>query len=212
MNGVKGKRPHPHGKKILILGTGFSGHATASRARSAERYLADTFMVVSRLALFGWQASYRGHPHHPQLMERGISCALGMEDQILWDDSPEFSDSLLLHDVVITAFSSTFYQSLWAGWPTIYYDPKFIKDSTAKNFFREEIYLGLPVARDISWPVCHDRATLEKMILDSQIPKTLTSSFPADFSTKYAQRFIGENPATSDQEIAKFIKADLTNQ
>lgn len=209
MNPVRGKCPAKHGKRLLILGCGFPGHATASRARSSERHLADAFMAVRLLVEEGWTATYRGHPHHSQKLEKRIARDLGVEGIVQWDRSQDLGDSLLEHDVVVTAFSSVYYQALYAGWPTIYYDPLVVKNDTPETHFPEYLFVGLPAARDIEWPVATDREGLVRMLRESLDPHSLTATFPGLFAGEYAERFIGPRAHAADAEIARFIAADM---
>ena len=209
MNPVRGKRSHRHGKRLLILGSGFSSYASASRIRSCERHLADAFMAVRLLTEEGWTATYRGHPHHSQLLEKRIARDLGVDEFIQWDRHPDISPSLLRHDVVVTALSSVYYQSLYAGWPTIYYDPMFLDGDTPETHFPEYLFVGLPAARDIEWPVATDREGLVRLLRDSLDPHSLTATFPGLFAGVYAERFIGPRAHAADAEIADFIAADL---
>ncbi len=205
MNPVRGKRPACHGKRLLILGCGFPGHATASRSRSSERHLLDVFMVFRELAEQGWSATYRGHPHHTHRLEKQLARSLGVFDLINWDGNGDINETLVQHDVAVTAFSSVFYQTLYAGWPTIYYDPIFLEGGSRENQFADDLFVGLPAAGDIDWPLATDREGLARLIRESLDPDSSTSVFPERFATDYAERFIGPNPAAAEAAIARFI-------
>ena len=121
----------------------------------------------------------------------------------------EITDTLLKNDVVVTAYSSVYYQSLYAGWPTIYFDPQYIQDIEERAIFPNELFVGLPASRDISWPVAYDAETLHALIQDSLDQNSFVVKFPEQFCIELGDRFIGPSPGNADELISEFLAKDL---
>ena len=202
MASVKGLRSKVHGKRILVLGLGYVD-------RKADRFLIDIFKVGRHLSSEEWKITYRPHPHYGVDLEYYIARELGVAQDINWNNTKELKDVLLEHDVVVTGSSSVYYQCLYAGWPTIYYEPVVFSDGPVEVVFHEDFYVGLPGAKDIDWPVAHNEEELLSLLLDSLNPNSLTSRFPEKFSGELSPRFIGPDPKRADSLIANFILEDL---
>jgi len=73
----------------------------------------------------------------------------------------------------------------------------------------DDMFTGLVVADDIERPVTNDPATLARMVRETLNPVSMTSTFPRQFTTQYARRFVGPNPDKSDVDVAAFMEADF---
>ena len=135
---------------------------------------------------------------------------MGLSEVIQFDDaSSDLSAALLAHDVVISSLSSTLYQSLCAGWPTILYDPSCHPDTPPECHFNTDLFVGLPVARDIEWPFATDPKKLARLVRETLDPLSMTSRFPHRFVGELGRRFVGRHPTNAAQEIARFIERDF---
>jgi len=87
--------------------------------------------------------------------------------------------------------SSAFYQSLFAGWPTIFYEPDYQNTGSIEGLENDPMYTGLQTARDLVRPVTNNPETLASMINDTLDPESMVSTFPKRFVGELAPRFIG---------------------
>ena len=209
MNGVRGRRSPRHRKRLIIFSFGQLDFWNAARIRACDRYYVETFRIARELIHEGWTVSCRAHPGHSQELERRIAATLGLEHVIVWDRHDTLDDALLAHDVVVSNLSSAYYQSLYAGWPTIFYEPDYRETGSIAGIESDPMLTGLPVARDIERPVTNDPATLERLIRETLDPASPTSIFPERFTGTLAHRFIGPRAADADEAIAEFIERDF---
>lgn len=208
MNGLR-SRPRPvHGKRLLILSFGHLEFWNAERIYVCDRYYADLFGVARSLIEEGWQIGLRAHPSHPSDLERRIAREFGIEKSIQWDTGATFEAALMNFDVAVCSASTTFYQSLFAGWPTVFYEPAHRQDSDA-GFETDPMMTGLVTAGDIDRPVASRPVELEQLIRSSLDPDSKVCRFPQRFSTEFAPRFIGPDPAHADAFAADFLAQDI---
>ena len=164
--------------------------------------------IARALIAEGWQIGLRAHPSHPSDLERRIATHFGIADKIQWDTGATFEDALARYDVAVCSASTTFYQSLYAGWPAIFYEPAYRQDRAA-NMANDPMMTGLVTAKDLSRPVTSDPGELEGLIRSSVEKDSLVSTFPARFASELAPRFIGPYPHRSDEIAAEFIEHDI---
>ncbi len=167
-----------HQKRLLILSFGHLEFWNADRIYVVDRYYTDLFAIARALIAEGWQIGLRAHPSHPSDLERRIATHFGIADKIQWDTGATFEDALARYDVAVCSASTTFYQSLYAGWPTIFYEPAYRRDRSA-SLANDPMMTGLVTAKDLSRPVTSDPGELEGLIRSSVEKDSLFSTFPA---------------------------------
>lgn len=211
MDPIRGKRPKDHGKRLLILGFANINYQNTAREFGVDIYLADVFTVARDLIKEGWKITFRGHPRHPLDLEKLVIERLGITDSIQFDHRPDISDSLLVHDAVVSNITSVYYQALYAGWPTIFYEPDYLSCANKSILFNEQWYVGLPAALDIDRPIAIKREDLGRLIRETLDPKSKVATFPEKFVGKYAQRFLGPEPENVENIIADILEKDHLN-
>ncbi len=211
MNEIRGRRPVSQGRRVLILNYGFGAFLNHGRVRTVDAYFVEIFGIVRMFHDEGWRFTYRPHPGCLPNLEKRIARDMGVADIIRWDDHPDLSSALLENDVVVSNISSTHYQTLYAGWPTICYEPSFDDEQFEDRLWYPDYYMGLLAADDIEQPLTTKPERLADMIRETLDPTSPTSTFPARFVAEYGDRFIGPDPEHADARIAEFLIDDLSN-
>ena len=210
MEPVRRKDPvGKHGKRLLILAFGPLEFWNAARTYACDRYYAEIFSLLPALAEKGWTVSLRSHPTSPTDLEKLLARDLGVDHLIGWDDHRTLQDAIKSCDVVLGNLSTACYQTLYAGWPTIIYEPDYRNTGSMEGIETDPMLTGLLTARDLERPVTNDPATLRRMILDSLEPASMVSTFPKRFAGELAPRFIGPDPEHADAVIADFLERDI---
>ena len=209
MNDSRLRRAANHGKRLLVLSFGHLEFWNSARVYTIDQYYIDIFELLQDLLEHGWTVGIRPHPNHPHDLERRLAEAFGLDQSIQWDDAPTFEESLGNYDIVICSASTTFYQSLYAGWPTIFYEPDYRNTDEIEGVEADPMLTGLAVAGDLDRPVTNDQAALAQLIQDSLDPDSMVSTFPKRFSGELAPRFIGPDPEHSDVLTADFLEDDI---
>jgi hypothetical protein len=197
-----------HGKRLLILSFGHLEFWNADRIYAGDRYCIEVFSVARALMAEGWKVALRAHPYHLHKFEERIAEALGLHDAITWDKHATFESALAASDVVVCSASTTCYQALCAGWPTIFYEPDY-RGRGADGFADDPVMTGLVTATDIPRPVACEPGALARMIRDTLDPESLVSEFPRRFTTELFRRFVGPDPARSVEIAAEFLEHDI---
>ncbi|MBN07640.1 MAG: hypothetical protein CMM45_07405 [Rhodospirillaceae bacterium] len=195
MNGVRGKRVTPPRNRVLFSNYTPGYANNCGRFHYCDRYMRDLMLVAGRLIAIGKKISYR--PHHaedPEYVDFVIQES-GLAGQIVIDMTQEFHESLVQHDVFVANTTTCVYQALYAGWPTIFYEPMGDHD----------YFVGLPNAGDIYRPIAQNPEALFDLIIDAFDGSSEIACFPEKFSTEFAPRFIGIQPENSVQLISEFM-------
>ena len=151
----------------------------------------------------------RVHPGHTQALEQKLAKDFSIEEEICWDDQLSINEAIISHDCVVSNLTSAYYQSLYAGWPTIFYEPSPLGGLGPKDISESPVLTGLPIASDIERPVTNVPSELLNMIRRTLDPKSMVSTFPNRFVNELAPRFIGPKPEHADEVIADFIEQDF---
>jgi len=212
MNNIRGKHVSKSRRRLLVLCFGHLDAWRADRIFSCDQYYIDLYKIFKTLIREGWTISLRGHPGHPYDLEKRIAEDFSLKSNILWDTHATLNEALLAHDCVVSNLTSAFYQSLYAGWPTIFYEPSPLGGLGPKDIAENPVLFGLPVAKDLDRPVSNIPNQLLKMIRDSLDDQSMVSLFPRRFSNELAPRFIGSDPAHSDVLLADFLEDDFFNK
>ena len=207
MSPLVGQCSKEHRKRLMIIGYATAFTNATGRTHIGDRYFLDSLEVARQLIAEGWTVSYRTHPGFGTKLEERLIETMGLSGEVTIEKSATFSDALRKCDVVITTLSSTYYQSLYAGWPTVFHDPPY--DTKDPKEFLDELYTGVMAANDLERPITRDIETLLDTVYSSLDPDSLVSRFPKLFNTRYRKRFIGDEPERADELIADFIIEDL---
>jgi hypothetical protein len=210
MNGLRATGRTVHQKRLLILSFGHLEFWNAERIYAVDRYYAGLLAIARTLIAEGWQIGLRAHPSHPNNLERRIASDFGIEESIEWNTGASFDAALARYDVAVCSASTTFYQSLFAGWPTIFFEPAY-RQAAGADVGADPMMTGLVTATDIERPVTSSQSELEGLIRSSLDASSMVSTFPERFATELAPRFIGPSPANSDEIAADFIEQDILN-
>lgn len=210
MNGLRAAGRTAHQNRLLILSFGHLEFWNAERIYVVDRYYAELFAIARSLIADGWQIGLRAHPSHPSDLERRIASDFGIEENIEWNTGISFDAALTCYDVAVCSASTTFYQSLFAGWPTIFFEPAY-RQANGADMQTDPMMTGLVTAADIERPVTSDPFELERLIRSSLDADSMVCKFPERFSSELASRFIGPSPANSDEIAANFIEQDILN-
>ena len=200
---IKGKRRQPPQKHVLILNYAPQATQSVARTRYCDRYYLDIFEVASRLLDNGFTFSYRGHQGDNPRYILDLIESKGLQGKVSIDRSPLFADALMQCDAVLCNVGTCFYQTLYAGWPTIFYQPGFNPDH----------YVGLPAAVDIEQrPIAKSPEELERLLIDAMLPDSGTSKFPERFTSEYAPRFLGDDHDIAIDVLSDFLDQSLSSQ
>jgi len=168
----------------------------------ADVYMRDILAVSKKLIDRGYRISFRPHPGDDLAYIGEMLLEFGISDSVKIDTLPSFAESLKDHDVFVANTTTCIYQALYAGWPTIFYDPK--PDS--------DFLIGLPVAADIPYALAKTPGELEQRILDAEDKSSDIAKLPELFRTKLAPRFIGDTGQGSLDRIVDLLDAKLSRE
>ena len=201
MNRAKGRRASPSKKRVLFANYTANYANYCARLYKYDRYMRDLCRASQMLIRRGISVSYR--PHHGENREyiAYMFEAFGLESKVRLDTVPNFSEALLQHDVFAANTTSCVYQALYAGWPTIFFEPD----------FRAEDFIGLPAATDIGPPVADGPEELVHMIELALQPDSKIARFPEKFNTEFSARFIGKDADRAGKAVAEFILSEIRN-
>ena len=177
---------------------------TIARTPYGDRYVIELFEAARRLTAEGYEFTYREHPGYKNSAHIDyLLTEMNLKQAISLDSVKSFSDSLSKHDLLVSNVSGCLYQFLYAGWPTVFYEPNY----KPRNF------VGLLAASDIEQPIASTPEELIQMIRDGVTnPQSLTARFPQLFNTVYAHRFIGRDADHADEVLANFLADELSNK
>ena len=185
--------------RVLALGFSAAQTQTVTRVRSFDRYTIDLFTAARKLIDQGITFSYRPHPSDNIEYITYALDQMGLTGQVEIETSPTFRDAILEFDVVISNVTSCHYQALFAGWPTIFYEPDFVRRR----------FIGLPAAADIDSPIAQTPNELVAMVNEALDPDSAVARFPGEFATTYAPRFLGPEPMNADKGVSGFVVSEI---
>ncbi len=201
MDEVRGRRRKPSGKSILLTNYSGAPMSTVARMANEDKFLIDLLEAARTLVPEDYKFTYRPHPGYTNSAYLDyVLNQTNMAEYIQVDDVKDFPESLMNHDLVVVNVSGCFYQALYAGWPTIFYEPDFDPHQ----------FVGLPAATDIERPIASTPEQLVQMIREGiNQPDSLTARFPKMFNTVYAHRFIGRDADQADEVLAAFLVEEV---
>ncbi len=193
----RARQPQTGRRRAMLTNYAPAPVFSVNRGRYCDRYMIDLLTAAKQLMMQGWQVIYRPHPGiGNDAYEHYMIDKMGLTGKIEISRTRLFSDAIVSADVVVTNCSGACYQSLYAGWPTIFYEPD----------FRPACFVGLPAALDISPPVASTPEELTRLVSDAvERPDSPVAVFPSLFCTTYAERFIGKHPERCGETLAEFL-------
>ena len=201
---LRNRYRRPPKKRILLINYSPAMGYTIARTPYGDRYVIELFEAARRLTAEGYEFTYREHPGYKNSAHIDyLLTEMNLKQAISLDSVKSFSDSLSKHDLLVSNVSGCLYQFLYAGWPTVFYEPNY----KPRNF------VGLLAASDIEQPIASTPEELIQMIRDGVTnPQSLTARFPQLFNTVYAHRFIGRDADHADEVLANFLADELSNK
>lgn len=198
---ARGKRAKPSRGRVMILSYSPWWATTVTRMHLMDRYMIEILDASRVLLDKGLQVSFR--PHVGGKLNHEYTDYMlnltGMGGKIEIDLRPAFADALLAHDVVITNLSTCLYQSLYAGWPTIFYQPD----------FKRRQYTGILTAPDIKLPVATTPEELVDQTLEALDGNSTIARFPERFIREWSERFLGPDADRADELLADFLLREV---
>lgn len=194
---IRGTRRAPAAgkRRVLILSYAPAWAQTAHRAKNMDRYTLEVLRAARALIAKGVRASLRPAPsHNPQYFAYMLRAA-GADGAVVLDRDKDFAASLARHDVVVTNLTTCYYQALYAGWPTIFYEP---------DFDRRD-FLGLLADAAIDPPRAETPERLVALVEEALSGQGRAATFPTEFRDKYLERFLGPRPEKTDEQLAQFL-------
>lgn len=196
---IRNRRKLPAGKRVLVLNFTSSFGQTSTRSGLYDAYTVGILEAARSLTKEGYTFSFRPHVGDNIDYLNFAFQQMNISEGVDVNSCGSFHDALLAHDIVIVNVSSCHYQALFAGWPTIFFEP----DYDARNF------IGLPGATDVQSPIADTPAALADMVRECEDPDSWISRFPLDFSTHLAARFVGEDAGNAAGILADFFTTEI---
>lgn len=195
MNAVVGRHSHVGRKQILFLNFGNNTVSNSIRSKNFDKYIIDLMTAARVLAERGYSFLLRYHPggnrDYYQFIIREFDC----QDFVKIDDSKTLADALLKARAVISNVSSCLYQCLYAGWPTVFFEPD----------YDPSLFVGLPAAPETGFPIAQTADELVAKIEECCRPDSSAARFPHEFRTTLAHRYIGPCADRAHSEIAAYL-------
>jgi hypothetical protein len=197
MEKIRGtRRPPANGKgRVLILSYAPAWAQTPHRAKNMDRYTLEVLQAARVLIAKGIRVSLRPPPTLNFGYFEYMLRIADLEGAVALDRERDFTASLARHDVMVSNLSSCYYQALYAGWPTIFYEP---------DFDRRD-FLGLIADATIDPPRAETPERLVQLVEEALSGKSRAATFPAEFRDKYLERFLGPRPEKTDEQLAQFL-------
>ena len=165
------------------------------RSKNFDKHIIGLMTAARVLAERGYSFLLRYHPgenrDYFQFVIREFEC----QDFVKIDDSGSLCEALLKVQAVVANVSSTYYQSLYAGWPTVFFEPD----------FDPKLFIGLPAAPETGFPVAETPDELVAKIEECCRPESSAAKFPHEFRTTLASRYIGPCADRAHIEIATYL-------
>lgn len=199
MVAMRGLRPEPPSRRVLCIGyNSYSPHAM-DRSPFYDRYLVALAEVARALRDDGIVLHYRRHPAERPDYAESILADIPGGESIGFDAVPSFREALPGYDVVVSSASTCYYQALFAGWPTIFFEPS---DMPSR-------WIGLAAEPESGRPFAHSADALLHLIRDAYDPAGPTAAF-ADFHRRpESERYFGHGAEHADRAVAEVVSADL---
>ena len=187
-----------NGARVLMLNYSPQWTFAPHRAKKMDRYTLDIFRASRILSSEGVRVSFRPAPILNLDYFNYLGRLAGAEDIVEFDREKDFAVSLARHHVVVTNLTTCYYQALYAGWPTIFYEPDYDRGD----------FLGLIADETINPPRAETPEQLVELIRQAISEEGRVAAFPAEFRDKHLERFLGPNPDKTDAQLASFLNAE----
>lgn len=184
-----------------LLVTGYSSYTPHAITRTGyyDRYMIDVILTAKRLRQEGITTVYRPHPGEVRAYFHDMVARLDGGGAIELDTSPSFAAALAGADVFVCNATTCYYQALFAGWPTIFYEPG----------YDPRFFIGLPSAEETGRPLAKTADELLTLIRAAYDPTSSVARFPDIFNGPLAARYMGQSPERADEVLSAFFLAEL---
>jgi hypothetical protein len=184
-----------------VLFTGYSSYTphTVTHTAYYDRYLVHMLSVARELRRDGIAVRYRPHPGEVRDDVHRLLKLLGDDGTLEFCDRADFATALSDCDVYDCNATTCYYQALFAGWPSIFFEP-----GDARRLF-----VGLPADADSGRPLARDADELLALIRQAYDPASAVARFPETFNRQLAGRYLGREPARADQVLQRFFESEL---
>ena len=199
VNHLRGKYPGPSSRRVLMIGYGPDHSMSSKRISYMDDYTIAILVAAKKLAAHGVRITLR--PHHGEQMSyyRYLMEKTGTTDLVDLNWNGSFADALAEHSIFVSNVSTCYYQALYAGWPTIFFDP----------VYEPSLYSGLPSEPEWGAPVASRADDLVDLILEGLSPENKIVEFACGFEEKLSPRFIGPEADRADEIVAHFLEQEL---
>jgi hypothetical protein len=197
MADLRGKRPD--NRRVLVTNYGALSPYTG-RQDCYDEYLCGIAEAAKILRTrHDIEMAYRPHPAENRAMSEALFRLYGATDAVTLDDSPSFAAALARSGAYVCNVTTCYYQALYAGWPAIFFDPGFRRDS----------YIGLVADDDTGRPVAATAAELVALVAQAFEKDSPVASFPARLLRDFAPRYFGPGRDRPIAALAEFFEAEM---
>jgi len=196
---LSGKYPGPIHRRVLIISYGPDHSNSTARISYMDDYILSILAAAIRLKEHGIDITLR--PHHGEDLSyySYFINKTGMAGLIDVETKGSFADALEKHDLLISNVSTCYYQALYVGWPTVFFDP--VCDPS--------LFTGLPGEPEHGAPMAKHANDLVRLVLEGLEPGNKVTEFSNQFREKLSERFIGPNANRADEVIADFLIREI---
>lgn len=199
MMAARGLLPDPPTRRALCLGyNSYSPHAI-DRTPFYDRYVVELVAAARDLAADGISLTYRPHPAERPEYLIDLLTDLGAAGLIEIDRTPAFREALPGFDAVVANAGTCYYQALFAGWPTIFFEPSGMP----------ERWIGLAAEPESGRPMARTAPELTALIRAVYEPESPVRRFAEFYRQPAAERYFGPSPEKADRILADIILGDL---
>lgn len=196
---ARGRRPATRAKRVLILPYSARVTDTQMHAQYTDRYHLDILRAIRSLKGEGITGVLRPKGFMSQTyLEHMIELA-DVSDCVTIERDGDLSAALMTCDLMISTNSTAYYQALYAGWPTVYYHPDFVRKD----------YIGLLADETAGAPVAQTPRELTEKIRQAYDPESPVARFPTKFNTELSERFLGPHPERTDEQLTAFLEKEI---
>ena len=183
----------------MVMYYGASTTHSVARCHEIDNYLLDIFKTLQSFISTGWVVLCQKHAGNQMEYIEQLIKIVGLENKVQFLDIPSFVDSLSACNLVISNVTTCLYQSLYAGWPTIFYQPG----------FRKNHFAGLIGAEKGASIVASNPKQLNNLVKNSQNFSSDFVKFCTEFSDTHGELFLGKGFHSTDDALAEVIFKEL---
>lgn len=192
-------------KRILILSFAADFYDRLDRFAYREKYLEQAYIFAGAMVADGCEVMFRPHPserrdYHEYVMNffSVPPESVRMDGNQTFTDMRPFSELIYDMDLLICGGSTSYYEGLAAGVPTIFFEPSFVADAALAPFNGVH---GKDILR------FEDGAELAGFIREQQRDMRTLQEFFENFMKTQGSYFMGDLDGKAGQRVAKFARA-----